>query len=117
MTPDEAIALVQKYGMDAQVRVDGYSTWQDAACVLAGEVAILRDHVRRFSSLAESNAQLCDTLTKRHDRQMARLKIWERFVPYLIDNHEKEVIYEESIQRWLAEMLDKEKANQIEGGE
>lgn len=46
MTPDEAIALVQKYGKDAQVRVDGYSTWQDAACVLAGEFERLANDLK-----------------------------------------------------------------------
>ncbi|MNR42108.1 hypothetical protein D3C85_1605870 [compost metagenome] len=37
------------------------------------------------------------------------LEVMERFVGYLLDNCEREVIYEESLQYWLSEMLRKEK--------
>lgn len=41
--------------------------------------------------------------------RIAELAVMERFVGYLLDNCEREVIYEESLQHWLADMLRKEK--------
>lgn len=35
-------------------------------------------------------------------------ELWGRFAGYLLDNCEGELIYEESLQRWLADMLAKE---------
>lgn len=42
--------------------------------------------------------------------ELDQAQIMERFVGYLLDNCERETIYEESLQHWLAEMLKKEKA-------
>lgn len=74
MTPDDAIALVQKYGKDAQVRVDGYSTWQDAACVLAVEVESLRDQTKFVSALNEAHSELCDSLKQERDGLRRRVE-------------------------------------------
>lgn len=41
--------------------------------------------------------------------RITELEVMERFVGYLLDNCEREVIYEESLQYWLSEMLRKEK--------
>lgn len=35
--------------------------------------------------------------------------IWSRFAGYLLDNCEGQTIYEEHLQQWMAEMLEKEK--------
>lgn len=36
--------------------------------------------------------------------------IWARFAGYLLDHCEGQTIYEENLQRWMAEMLEKEKS-------
>ncbi|WP_448693523.1 hypothetical protein [Pseudomonas rhizophila] len=45
---------------------------------------------------------------RRYERDLRNAKTCERFVGYLLDNCEGEVIYEESLQHWMAEMLAKE---------
>lgn len=42
--------------------------------------------------------------------QLAEAKTMERFVGYLLDNCEGQIIYEESLQQWVAQMLAKEKS-------
>lgn len=50
-----------------------------------------------------------DNLTAAMLNRIDELEVMERFVGYLLDNCEQEVIYEESLQYWLSEMLRKEK--------
>lgn len=50
-----------------------------------------------------------DNLTAAMLNRIDELEVMERFVGYLLDNCEREVIYEESLQYWLSEMLRKEK--------
>lgn len=115
MTPDEAIALVQKYGKDAQVRVDGYSTWQDAACVLAGEVERLR-----LESLQPVANEVCGKIPEEFmislvlENGYGGVELWrqnhERFeLPF----HGDESLAEQ-INIALTTAIE---ANQIEGGE
>ena len=42
-------------------------------------------------------------------QRIEELEIWERFAGYLLHNCEGQQVYEESLQRWLSEMLEQEK--------
>ena len=71
--------------------------------------------VEKTNTLEERNASQKATILsqvtklKKANERIADLEIWERFVGYLIHNCELKVITEESLQGWLAEMLESEK--------
>lgn len=67
------------------------------------------------NSLEERNAnqkklieRQVNEITKLKER-IKNLEIWERFAGHLLHNCEQQVVTEESLQRWLAEMVEAEK--------
>jgi hypothetical protein len=65
----------------------------------------LREELAHFK---EGSQHLLKSLAAAEQRN-AELKVFDQFVGYLLDHCEGETIYEESLQRWLAESIEKNK--------
>ena len=76
------------------------------------ELAALREDRDKLHAMGlEYSEQVVDLqydLTAAEQRN-AELKVFDQFVGYLLDHCEGETIYEESLQRWLAESIEKNK--------
>jgi hypothetical protein len=125
MTPDEAIALVQKYGKDAQVRVDGYSTWQDAACVLAGEVERLANDLKLSRGVVKDVFDDMECLPNcdsyGHEEECPDVNPMAAFRKLRQERDELRRLLLEANQIVEALVIEgrylRQKANQLEGGE
>lgn len=65
----------------------------------------------RNESQKKTIHKLSNELVALKQRQK-ELEVWERFVGYLLDNCETQPITEESLQKWLSDLLESEKKTQ-----
>ena len=74
------------------------------------ELAALREELAIKAEAYQGAHMMCTdlkaSLTAAEQRN-AELEVWERFAGYLIDKHEGDIIYEEQLQQWLSDMLNK----------
>lgn len=64
---------------------------------------LFEEKITSLENQLKSEMKLNNSLNE----QNKELKIWENFVPYIIDNKEGEVISEENIHNWLSELINK----------
>ncbi len=64
---------------------------------------LFEEKITSLENQLKSEMKLNNSLNE----QNKELKIYENFVPYIIDNKEGEVISEENIHNWLSELINK----------
>jgi hypothetical protein len=76
------------------------------------ELAALREELaecKKQKAWWVDSAKTLDQRLTAAEQRNAELKVFDQFVGYLLDHCEGETIYEESLQRWLAESIEKNK--------
>jgi chromosome segregation ATPase len=76
MTPDEAIALVQKYDNSVRPMEDGFFTWREATYVLAAEVERLRSDLYGYQRGAEAEAKAGDEVRQEREKWKGIANRW-----------------------------------------